>query len=114
MESEPLVGVVVPAGGAGQRLGGEPKQFRRLGDAPVLVQTLRAFARHPDVGPLVVAVPKESVDATARVLAESGLDARVVAGGATRHASVERGLAALPAAVEVVLVHDAVRPFVTA
>lgn len=110
----PLVGVVVPAGGSGKRLGGEPKQFRPLGDAPVLVQTLRAFARHPDVGPLVVAAPEERVDATARLLAGFGVEARVVAGGAMRHTSVGRGLAALPDGVEIALVHDAVRPFVTA
>jgi 2-C-methyl-D-erythritol 4-phosphate cytidylyltransferase len=114
METRERVGVVVPAGGSGQRLGGEPKQFRRLGDAPVLVQTLRAFARHPDVGPLVVAVPEVEVEATAGLLAASGVEARVVAGGASRHASVARGVAALPGGVEVVLVHDAVRPFVSA
>ena len=74
MATRDRVGVVVPAGGSGKRLGGEPKQFRPLGDAPVLVQTLRAFARHPDVGPLVVAAPEERVDATARLLAGFGVE----------------------------------------
>ena len=109
-----LVGVVLPAGGAGTRLGGAPKQFRRLGDAPILVQSLRAFARHEAVGPVVVAAPQASVEATRAVLDEFGLEARVVAGGATRTASVERGLEALPGDVDAVLVHDAVRPFVSA
>ncbi len=108
------VGGVLPAGGFGQRLGGEPKQFRLLDDAPVVVQTVRAFARHPGVGPIVVVAPDASVAATARMLASFGIEAQVVAGGATRHASVERGLAALPVEVEVVLVHDAVRPFISA
>ena len=106
-------GVVVPAGGSGQRLGGAAKQFRLLGDAPVLVQTLRAFARHPGVGPVVVAVPAGHVDATRALVAGFGVEATVVAGGATRQASVAAGVAALPDPTEVVLVHDAVRPFVS-
>ena len=107
------VGVVLPAGGSGQRLGGEAKQFRLLGDAPVLVQTLRAFVRHPEVGPIVVAVPAGHVEATRALVAGFGVEALVVAGGATRQASVAAGVAALPAGVEAVLVHDAVRPFVS-
>ena len=110
----PLVGVVLPAGGAGRRLGGEAKQFRLLGDAPLLVQTARAFARHPLVGAVVVAAPADEAEATARRLAGFGVAARVVAGGATRQASVGHGLDALPDGTEVALVHDAVRPFVSA
>ena len=108
-----LIGVVLPAGGSGQRLGGEPKQFRMLGDAPLLVQTVRAFARHAEVGPVVVAAPAASVEATRRLFARFEVEALVVAGGETRSASVESGLTALPSGVEVVLVHDAVRPFVS-
>lgn len=113
-------GVVLPAGGSGTRLGGAPKQFRLLGDAPVLVQTLRAFARHPDVGPLAVAVPEASVAETRAMLSDFEIEAlvgfadlTVVAGGATRTASVWNGIVALPESVEAVLVHDAVRPFVS-
>lgn len=110
------VGVVLPAGGSGSRMAtpGEPaKQFRRLGDAPVLVQTLRAFARHPAVGPAVVVVPVGEEAATRDQLAAHGAEAAVVAGGPTRQASVQCGVRALPESVEVVLVHDAVRPFVS-
>ena len=114
MSGPERVGLVIPAGGAGLRLGGAPKQFRLLGGAPVLVQTVRAFARHPEVGPVVVAVPVAAVEATRQMLAEAGVEAHVVAGGASRQASVACGLAALPEFVETVLVHDAVRPFVSA
>lgn len=107
------VGVVLPAGGAGARLGGEAKQFRRLGDAPVVVQTLRAFATHPEVGPAVIVVPAGEEAATASMLAEFGVEAAVVAGGPSRQDSVVNGVAALPEAVQLVLVHDAVRPFVS-
>ncbi|HEX9953483.1 MAG TPA: 2-C-methyl-D-erythritol 4-phosphate cytidylyltransferase [Rubricoccaceae bacterium] len=108
------VGAVLPAGGAGLRLGGVPKQFRRLGDAPVFVQTARAFARHPEIGAVVVVAPEASVAGARDALAAFDVEAVVVAGGATRAESVECGIAALPVAVETVLVHDAVRPFVSA
>ncbi len=92
---------------------GEPaKQFRLLGDAPLVVQTARAFQRHPEVGPIVVVVPTGQEAPTLDALARHGVEASVVAGGASRQASVARGVAALPASVSVVLVHDAVRPFV--
>ena len=107
------VGVVLPAGGAGRRMGGDvPKQFRVLGGAPVLVQTLRAFARH-GLDAAVVVVPAGEEGATADLLREHGAEAAVVAGGPTRQASVANGVAALPAEVDLVLVHDAVRPFVS-
>ena len=108
------VGVVLPAGGAGRRMGGDvPKQFRLLGGAPVLVQTLRAFARHPALGAAVVVVPAGGEGATEGLLREHGAEAVVVAGGPTRQASVANGVSALPSAVDLVLVHDAVRPFVS-
>ncbi len=116
MNDASTVGVVVPAGGSGSRMAepGEPaKQFRELGGAPVVVQTLRAFARHPAVGPAVVVVPAGEEAETRGTLAAHGVEATVVAGGATRQSSVGRGVAALPASVTAVLVHDAVRPFVT-
>ncbi len=109
---------MLPAGGSGSRMGGGPddpaKQFRNLGGAPVLVQTLRAFARHPDVERAVVVVPAGEEAEVARRLAGYDLSAAVVGGGPTRQASVANGVRALPASVDLVLVHDAVRPFVAA
>lgn len=107
------VAVLVPAAGRGTRLGGVRKQFRRLGDAPVLVQTLRAFDRHPDVQHLVVAAPPGEARATGDELHDAGLRklTAVVPGGSSRQASVAHALRAVPSSVAVVLVHDAVRPF---
>jgi 2-C-methyl-D-erythritol 4-phosphate cytidylyltransferase len=95
-------------------MGGEPKQQRLLGGAPLVVQTLRAFARHPAVGALVVVVPPFALDPFRWMLAQHGVVAAVTPGGATRQDSVARGLAAVPEGTEHVLVHDAVRPFVAA
>ncbi len=91
--------------------GAPAKQFRDLGDAPVLVQTLRAFRRHPEVGPVVVVVPAGEEEETRSILARHDARAEVAAGGATRQASVANGVRALD--TEIVLVHDAVRPFVS-
>jgi len=110
------VAVLIPAAGEGRRLGGKPKQFRTLGEHPVLVQVLRTFERHPAVGHAVVAAPNSRVtDVTDRLEAE-GLNVltAVVSGGDDRHASVRHALRAVPDLVETVLVHDAARPFVAA
>lgn len=97
-------------------MGGERKQFRALGGAPVLVRTLEVFERHADMDTLVVVGPVGKTDALRRELEEYGLAKlhAVVEGGATRQDSVGRGLDALPADTDTVLVHDAVRPFLPA
>lgn len=107
--------VLVPAGGIGARLGSAtPKQFLALGGVPILVATVRHFARHPEVRAIVVAVPEAHVSRARRLLRplERHRPLSVIAGGSTRQASVERALHEVPA-VEFVVVHDAVRPFVT-
>ena len=108
--------VVIPAGGTGTRMGTRrPKQYLGLGGTPLLVHTLRALARAPCVTGLVVAVPAERVEATRRLLGRHRVPrhCEVVAGGTERQESVWLGLQAAGDA-EWVLVHDAVRPFITA
>ena len=108
---------IVPAGGHGARMGSRrPKQYLRLGQVSILVATLKALARARSIVGIVVAVPEAQVAATRRLLARARvakiLD--VVAGGADRQESVWRGLQRLPGDARVVIVHDAVRPFITA
>lgn len=108
--------VLVPAGGVGARLGSAtPKQFLALGDVPILVTTVRHFARHPAVRAIVVAAPEAHVSRARRMLSSLGRHRplAVVPGGATRQASVERALQEVATDVELVVVHDAVRPFIT-
>ena len=103
-----LVGVLVPAAGVGVRLGaGRPKALRELAGEPVLLHAVRGLRACPSVGPIVVAAPATDVDAVRDQLA--AYDVLVVAGGAERQDSVRAALAALPAEVELVLVHDAAR-----
>jgi len=115
-EEAGTVAVLIPAAGEGTRLGGRRKQFRRLGGEPLLVQTLRVFERHPEIDHLLVAAPGEATGALEVELRRVGLLklSAVVAGGATRQESVQAALEAVPEEVAVVLVHDAVRPFVSA
>ena len=107
---------MIPAGGVGARLGSRtPKQFLKVGGVPILVATVRHFASHPEIETVVVAAPSKLVDRTERLLRGYAGRVRlsVVAGGAERQESVWRGVQATPADSEIIVVHDAVRPFIT-
>lgn len=99
------VAVLIPAAGAGERLGRGPKAFVTIGGESLLELAVRAAT--PGADEVIVAVPESHLD-VARRLAPG---AEVVAGGATRQATVGALLAATTS--EVVLVHDAARPFLT-
>jgi 2-C-methyl-D-erythritol 4-phosphate cytidylyltransferase len=92
---------IVVAGGTGDRFGGR-KQYARLGSQRVLDWSLRAAADHADG--VVLVVPPDAL------AAPEPLATAVVAGGATRSASVRAGLAAVPDAATTILVHDGARP----
>ncbi|MEL7302421.1 MAG: bifunctional 2-C-methyl-D-erythritol 4-phosphate cytidylyltransferase/2-C-methyl-D-erythritol 2,4-cyclodiphosphate synthase [Pseudomonadota bacterium] len=118
------VAALIMAAGRGTRLGGErvggdrrPKQYRDLGGRTVLAATVEQFARHADIATVTVvihaddtALYRDALDVSQRKLTPP------VTGGATRQASVRNGLEALAAfetVPDVVLIHDAARPFVT-
>ena len=113
--SPPDVGVLVPAAGRGERAGtGAVKQFRPIAGVPMLLRAVRPFAAHPLVRRIVVALPPDVVGRPPAWLAElAGERVALVCGGASRAESVAAALAALDGACQVVLVHDAARPFVT-
>jgi 2-C-methyl-D-erythritol 4-phosphate cytidylyltransferase len=107
---------LIPAGGIGTRLGSRtPKQFLAVGGEPILAATVGHFLRHPDVDAVIVAAPAAHVDRARRALDRHRRRgaATVVPGGQTRQESVWLALQAAPADVRLVLVHDAVRPFIT-
>jgi 2-C-methyl-D-erythritol 4-phosphate cytidylyltransferase len=108
---------VIPAGGVGARFGGRtPKQFMRIGRMPVVTLTVGRFARHPGVTAIVVAAPAAHLERTRRALAAPARRVllSVVPGGRSRQESVWLALQAVPPAVEMIVVHDAVRPRITA
>src|SRR3712207_276453 len=104
---------VIVAAGSGSRAGeGPAKQWRMFGGRPVLRWSAEAFAS-AGAAEIVVVVPRTDRDAASQALV--GLPSiRLADGGATRTQSVAAGLACTSADVEVVLIHDAARPFLTA
>jgi 2-C-methyl-D-erythritol 4-phosphate cytidylyltransferase/2-C-methyl-D-erythritol 2,4-cyclodiphosphate synthase len=108
------VAVVVVAAGRGTRAGGDrPKQFRRIGDETLLRRTLVMLMEAPNVGLVQPVIRPEDRELFDHAAAE--LDVLPPAfGGATRQASVRAGLEALAGRKpDIVLVHDAARPFAT-
>src|SRR6185295_6908721 len=108
----PSVAAVVVAAGRGLRAGGHlPKQYREVAGEPVLRSSLSLFAWHGQIGAVQAVIHPD--DRGSYEAAAKGLRLLPpVSGGASRQASVRAGLEALePRAPDIVLVHDAARPF---
>jgi len=119
----PLMKVIaiLPAAGLGTRMapagkkGAPSKQFFEIEGAPILIHTLRVFARNRQVTHIIVALRGNEMERFSKLLAREKLGAKVdlVEGGEHRQQSVANALASARAAADdIVLVHDAVRPFV--
>lgn len=114
----PTLGVIIPAGGIGSRLGRErPKQLLDLTGRPMLARTCQAFLEIAAIRQVVIAAPPAHTQATIDALrphfAPVDFDRLVfTVGGLTRQDSVRAGLARLDTAITLVLVHDAARPLV--
>ena len=108
----PSVAAVIVAAGRGLRAGGDlPKQYRELAGEPVIRSSLSLFAWHGQIGAVQAVIHPD--DRGAYEAAAKGLRLLPpVSGGASRQASVRAGLEALSArAPDIVLIHDAARPF---
>ncbi|CAL8339832.1 D-ribitol-5-phosphate cytidylyltransferase isoform X1 [Gadus morhua] len=113
------VSVVLPAGGTGERTGlVTPKQFYMFLNRPLISYTIQAFERLSWIQHIVVVVAEESIALMTDIVQRfQHTKVRVVSGGATRHRSIFNGVQALDpgesaATPDVVIIHDAVRPFV--
>jgi 2-C-methyl-D-erythritol 4-phosphate cytidylyltransferase len=116
------VAVILPAAGLGTRMAkSQPesgpqsrKQFLQLEGSPILLHTIRKFARCAEVAEIVVALRGEDIAWVQELLDQETLakPVRLVVGGETRQQSVENALAHLDGDTTLVAVHDAVRPFV--
>ena len=103
---------IIVAAGQGVRLGGDtPKAFIDLGGKSLLRRSAEALAACPEVSALIVVAPKDLQKAARAEAVATGKLRAVVAGGATRQASVQAGLRRTTARDRIVLVHDAARPF---
>ena len=109
------VAAVIVAAGRGLRAGADmPKQFRQIGGAPMIRQSLVTLLEHPEVDVVQPVIHPEDVE----MFRSSAVALELlppVFGGATRQASVRAGLEALaPRQPDIVLIHDAARPFASA
>jgi len=115
---------IIPAAGLGTRMGAahvgqappRSKQFLELDGVPILIHTLRKFAAAPQIDSIWIAMRKGEIDSFASAVEQAALGKPVhfVAGGEHRQESVGKVLDALPAeSGDLVLIHDAVRPFVS-
>jgi 2-C-methyl-D-erythritol 4-phosphate cytidylyltransferase len=110
------IAAILPAAGLGTRMGAEtPKQFLELDGVPIVILSLRRIASCDLVTDIIVATRVDEVTKLEeRIRVEKFKQTvRVVKGGDSRQDSVARALELIPNDTEIVLVHDAVRPFVT-
>ncbi len=117
------VAAILPAAGHGTRMGkdlselygSDLKQFMKLRGVPILALTVAKFLKAPSVREILVAVPEGSEEAAQSMLREAvGSDRwRVLAGGRNRQESVQHCLDEVSEGIELVAVHDGVRPFIS-
>ncbi len=109
------VTAIIAAGGSGRRLGAPvPKQFLDLAGHSMLARSVKAFDRHPGVGDVIVALPADALDDAQGTIGEVTGPVSFVAGGDSRQESVARAFDLVREETDIVLVHDAARPFVSA
>ena len=110
------IAAILPAAGLGTRMGsGVPKQFLEIEGTPIVLLTLRRLAESRSISEFLISTRAEELDGFEQRLAGEKLSAPVgiVKGGETRQQSVANALGRIAPETELVLVHDAVRPFVT-
>ncbi|HYE85453.1 MAG TPA: 2-C-methyl-D-erythritol 4-phosphate cytidylyltransferase [Vicinamibacterales bacterium] len=109
------VAAIIAAGGRGLRVGADrPKQFLDIGGRSILQMSVAALAASPRVSEIVVALPADHLDAESKAIRETvARPVTFVAGGARRQDSVANAFAKTSKAADVILIHDAARPFVT-
>ncbi len=111
------IGVVVPAAGAGKRMGNHvPKQFLEVDGVPIILRTLRQFQSSSEIDDIIVVAGDEMMESMNAMIRSEHLQKvrRIILGGEKRQDSVWNGLQAMKEShCEIVLVHDGVRPFVT-
>lgn len=110
--------VIIAAAGIGARMGsGQPKQYMEVGGRPIICHTLDRFREAKCIDELIVVVePGRDVAFRNDILISFGYPKhwRVTEGGKLRQESVANGLELVPPDCDVVLIHDGVRPFITA
>ncbi len=113
--SAPKVSAVVAAAGLSKRFSTHgKKQFATLGGKPLLTYCLSTFESNELIANVVVVVPEDEISHSRELFESLGFEkiTSVVGGGERRHVSVRNGFRAVPPDSDMVLIHDAARPFV--
>jgi 2-C-methyl-D-erythritol 4-phosphate cytidylyltransferase/2-C-methyl-D-erythritol 2,4-cyclodiphosphate synthase len=109
------VTAIIAAGGRGARFGGAiPKQILSLAGMPVLQRSIDAFVHHDRITDLIVALPADLAAAPPDYLRSASKPVTVVDGGERRQDSIARAFARVPGSADIIVIHDAARPLVTA
>src|SRR6266540_2141714 len=110
-----FVSAILAAGGRGTRLGSAvPKQLLHVGDRSVLQRSFDTIDAHANIHEIVIALPADLAAAPPPFLISSRKPVRIVDGGARRQDSVARAFARTAAHADVIVIHDAARPFASA
>ena len=108
---------IIAAGGKGKRMGAKTsKQLLKLNGVTILERTLKPFLDCPVIEGIVIVTENEIIENVNSIVSDvsPGLqNISVVSGGSVRQNSVWNGLCAIPDNVDVIVIHDAVRPFIT-
>ena len=108
---------VIAAGGKGRRMGTDaPKQLLKLDGITILERTLKPFKDCNDIEGIIITAPEEIFEYIKNTILKNSTSSKkiiVVEGGTERQSSVWNGLCAVPKDVDIVVIHDAVRPFIT-
>ncbi len=107
--------VIIPAAGTGKRFNTDiPKQFTLLNDIPIIIHTLKLFNDNPQIHSIIIAAAKDQIEYMNLLVNKYGVAKvkDIVCGGNERHFSVQAALDTSCAAnADIILIHDAVRPF---
>jgi 2-C-methyl-D-erythritol 4-phosphate cytidylyltransferase / 2-C-methyl-D-erythritol 2,4-cyclodiphosphate synthase len=110
-----FVSAILAAGGRGTRLSAAtPKQLLIIGDRPILQRSFETLDAHDNIHEIVIALPAEMVASPPPFLVSSRKPVRIVDGGPRRQDSVARAFARTAVHADVIVIHDAARPFASA
>jgi 2-C-methyl-D-erythritol 4-phosphate cytidylyltransferase len=109
------VTAIIAAGGRGERVGASrPKQLLEVGGQTMLERSVNAFLTHDDVTDVVVALPDDLASRPPAHLTNAAKQLTIVRGGARRQDSVAAAFRAVSTHADIIVIHDAARPFVSA
>ncbi len=107
---------VIVAGGSGSRMGSDtPKQFLPIGNAPILMHTIKRFFASEEQVNIILVLPEEQMERWHSLCEKYSFSIPhlIVAGGKNRFQSVRNGLNSIGEAEGLVAIHDGVRPFIS-